>query len=133
MQGLENVGAFAGRLFLAVIFILAGFNKFGNLAGTAGYMAANGFPEALTMPGALLAALIEFGGGVLLVLGYKARLAALIIFLFMIPTTLIFHTSPWAEQQINFMKNLAIMGGLLIIATQGGGGWSLERRREAMA
>jgi len=129
MSGLDSIGALVGRIFLGVIFVLAGFGKFGGLAGTAGFMASKGFPEALTMPGALVAAIIELVCGLMIIVGFQARLAALIVFLFMVPTTLIFH--PFATDQVNFMKNLAIMGGLLIVATQGGGGLSVDSRRAA--
>jgi len=131
MKGLDNIGALAGRIFLGLIFVLAGAFKFPALAGTAGALASKGFPDFSTMPAAFVAALIELVFGVMLIAGYRARTAALVLFLFLIPTSLLFHTSPWAEQQYNFMKNLAIMGGLLIVATQGGGGFSFDSRRAA--
>ncbi len=91
-------------------------------------MASKGLP----MTEALLALtiLIELGAGLLLVLGYKARWAAFAIFLFLIPVTLIFHPF-WADpQEMNsFMKNLAIMGGMLYIVTYGSGPYSLSREK----
>jgi putative oxidoreductase len=76
---------------------------------------------------------VELGAGLLLLVGYKARWAALAIFLFLIPATLIFHNfwaSPPAEfrmQQINFMKNFAIMGGMLMVWAFGPGRFAFDR------
>ncbi|MGH8744680.1 MAG: DoxX family protein, partial [Burkholderiales bacterium] len=105
-----------GRALLSLIFILSGWGKITGFSGTAAYMASVGVPmsEVLLVP----AIIIELGGGLMLLLGWKARWAALAIFLFIIPTTLIFHAfwvadAAQMQNQINFMKNLAIMGGML--------------------
>jgi putative oxidoreductase len=116
---------------LALIFIIAGFSKITGFAGTAGYMTSKGIPmaEVLLVP----TIFIELGGGLLLAVGYKARWAALAIFLFIIPTTLIFHAFWTVEpdqmqmQMIQFQKNLAIMGGMLYVAIHGPGPWSIDR------
>ncbi len=125
---LNQYGPLVGRIFLALIFILAGYGKINGWDGTLGYMASKGLP----MPEALLALtiLIELGGGLLLLLGFQARWAALALFLFLIPVTLIFHPF-WAdpEQYNAFMKNLAIMGGMLYIMTFGSGPYSLQKER----
>ncbi len=125
---LEQFGPLAGRLLLAHIFILAALHKLTGWEGALGFMASKGLP----MTEALLALtiLIELGAGLLLVLGYKARWAAFAIFLFLIPVTLIFHPF-WADpQEMNsFMKNLAIMGGMLYIVTYGSGPYSLSREK----
>lgn len=120
-----------GRILLALIFIISGFGKITNFHSTADYMAGQGLP----IPQVLLIAtiLIELGGGIMLVLGWQARWAALAIFLFIIPTTLIFHPF-WAadaaqmQNQINFMKNVAIMGGMLYIMAYGSGPYSLGKK-----
>jgi putative oxidoreductase len=131
MQNLQPLGLLAGRIMLALIFIIAGFGKITGFAGTAGYMASKGIPmaEVLLVP----AIIIELGGGLLLAVGFKARWAALAIFLFIIPTTLIFHAF-WAVepeqmrmQMIQFQKNLAIMGGMLYVVVHGPGPWSIDR------
>ena len=123
-----------GRVLLALIFIIAGFHKITGFAGTAEMMAGRGLP----LPQALLAAtiLIELGGGLMILLGWHARWAALAIFLFLIPTTLIFHAY-WSvdpsqplmvKNQMNqFMKNLAIMGGMLYVVAYGSGPFSLKK------
>jgi putative oxidoreductase len=94
-------------------------------------MAASGLPAvAVLLP---LTILVEVGGGVLLAVGYKTRWAALALTLFLVPVTLVFHAfwglDPQAAQmqQIQFMKNIAIMGGLLSVFAFGPGRWSLDR------
>jgi len=119
-------GLLAGRLLLAYIFALSGYGKIGGFAGTAKYMAAKGMPMVeVLLVGAIL---IELVGGLMLAVGWKARWAAWAIFLFIIPTTLIFHPA-WADpsQAIQFNKNLAIMGGMLYVAFMGPGRLSLDK------
>ena len=128
---ITKFGPLAGRIMLALIFLIAGFGKIGNFAATAGYMAGKGIPFAEI---ALVATIvIEIGGGAMLVIGWKARWAALALFLFLIPATLIFHNF-WAadaaqfQNQMNhFLKNVCILGGMLYIMTFGSGPLSLER------
>ncbi len=135
MDQLEKYGALLARIFLVSIFILAGVSKISNFAGTQAYMTSRGMPAtALLLPGAIL---IEMGGGLAVLLGYKTRLVAVLLFLFLIPTTLIFHTAfggsfPPEQMQIQqamVLKNLAIMGGLLTLAVHGAGGLSLDARQ----
>lgn len=111
--------------------MLSGFGKIGSFARTAGYMASYGMPMVeVLLVGAIL---IELVGGLMLAVGWKARWAAWAIFLFLIPTTLIFHAfwaSPEAQvmmQTIQFNKNLAIMGGMLYVAFCGPGRLSLDK------
>ena len=136
MNQLEKYGALLARILLAGIFILAGVSKIGGFAGTQAYMAARGMPATAFL--GFCAILIETGGGLAVLLGYKARPAALLLFLFLIPTTLIFHTAFGGSfppeqaqmQQAMVLKNLAIMGGLLAIAVHGAGGLSFDARRK---
>lgn len=133
---LQQFGPLLGRILLALIFIFAGFHKITGFEGTAGYMASHGLP----MPQVLLAAtiVIELVGGLMILLGWQARLAAAAIFLFLIPTTLTFHAF-WnvnpadgmaLQNQMNhFMKNLAIMGGMLYIVAYSSGPFSLQKSR----
>lgn len=120
-----------GRVLLGLIFVLAGFGKLSNPAATVGYMTAYGMPYAnlLVWP----AGLVELGGGILLLVGWHARWAATALILFVIPATLIFHQF-WSVdaaqaqmQQINFLKNLAIIGGLLYVVAYGSGVCSLSK------
>lgn len=132
----ENVQKYipmAGRILLTGIFISSGVSKIFNWEATAGYMQAQGMP---LVPLFLLGAIgVEIAGGLSVLVGFFARLGALALFAFLIPTTLIFHAFwavPEAHQQIQmimFMKNLAIMGGLLMVAAFGPGPVSFDRRK----
>ncbi|MES2919817.1 MAG: DoxX family protein [Pseudomonadota bacterium] len=111
----------AARLLMAWIFIGAGLSKTGaGYAGTAGYMASVGLPAAL-LP---LVIALEIGGGLALVLGFQARLAALALAVFSIASGFIFHGTP--DQQIMLLKNLAMAGGLLAFTVFGAGRLSLD-------
>ncbi|MGD9952609.1 MAG: DoxX family protein [Burkholderiales bacterium] len=126
MNQYQPWGLLAGRLLLAYLFIVAGYGKIGGFAGTAKYMASKGMPMVeVLLVGTIL---IELIGGLMLAIGWKARLAAWAIFLFIIPTTVIFHPV-WADasQMIQFNKNLAIMGGMLYVAFMGPGKLSLDK------
>lgn len=138
MEGSRDFGALAGRVMLGLIFVLSGFQKLMNPAATMKMMGAHGLP---ILPAAfVVTVMIEFGCGLLLMLGYKARWAALAIFLWFIPVTLIYHVAAYREavaqqqaaaamvQRIMYLKNLSIMGGLLMIASMGPGGISLDGR-----
>jgi putative oxidoreductase len=106
--------------------------KLGAFAGTVGYIQSAGVPAAQLF--AVIAIIIELGGGILLVLGWKARWAAAALFIFAFVAAILFHAF-WAAppdqaymQQIQFMKNLAIMGGMLYVFVYGSGPLSLEKR-----
>jgi len=102
-----------GRVLLAGIFVVTGVRKILSFEDTAGFMAAKGlpFPEVL-----LVASIaIEVIGGLMVATGFRARTAALLLFLFMIPVTATFHPPTDPEQFINFLKNLSVMGGLLVL------------------
>lgn len=126
----QNFAALAGRILLALIFMWSGVDKIVHHSGALGYVASAGLP----FPDILLALsiILELGGGLALVLGWKARRAAALIFLYLIPVTAIFHNPIGAgahaqEQLIHMMKNLSIMGGMLMLVAFGPGAWSLER------
>lgn len=114
-----------GRLLLAAIFIIAGYGKIGGYAATQGYM------EAMGVSGALLPLVIfvELGGGLAILLGLLTRYAALGLAVFCVASAVIFHSSADQVQQIMFMKNLAIAGGLLILVANGPGRLSLDAKR----
>jgi putative oxidoreductase len=129
----ERWAPLIGRTLLAAIFLVAGLSKIADFWTTVGYMQAHGVPAAELL--AVLAIGIEIGAGIALLLGGATRLSAIVLLLYMIPVTLIFHAF-WAyagaeqrTQLINFLKNLAIMGGLTYIATYGAGLLALDARR----
>ncbi len=132
MHALHTVGPLAGRLLVAYIFIVAGWGKITGFEGTVGYIESVGLP--LPVMAAVVAIIVEVGGGLMLAVGYKARWAAAALALFTLVTAFVFHNY-WAMppeqvqiQSIMFMKNLAIAGGLLYILVHGSGPLSLERR-----
>lgn len=117
--------ALGGRILLALIFIMSGISKITDFEGTLAYMSAYGMP--LTWLFALGAIALELVGGISLIAGFLTRLGALALIVFLIPTTLIFHTD-FADklQMIMFMKNLAIIGGLLMVFSFGAGKISVD-------
>ena len=128
----ESLAAFLGRIFLALIFVVSGVGKITGYAGTASYMASRGLPMVEVLLPLTIA--VELGGGLLLALGWKTRWAAAALFLFLVPTTLIFHQF-WGidpklvqMQKIHFLKNVAIMGGMLMVLAIGAGAWSVDRK-----
>lgn len=120
----NDLFALTGRVFLATIFLASAFGKVTNFPGTTEYMAAHGMPAVATLCAAAIA--LEILGGLSLVLGYHARWGAVALLVFMVPATLIFHFAP--DQRIQFLKNLAIMGGLLQAAAFGPGDISFDSR-----
>ena len=130
-----DTAALVGRILVALIFIISGFGKITGYAGTAGYMASKGIPMVDVL--LALTILIELGGGLLIAIGWKARWAAAVTFLFLIPVTLLFHNPaglPPAEaqqQMINLLKNLSIMGGMLGLFAFGPGRFSLDAMKSA--
>jgi len=120
--------ALAGRVLLAAIFVMSGLGKVAAPAATLAYMKAAGLP--LAPFGLAGAALVELGGGVALILGYRTRLAAAVLAVFALVTAAIFHTALSDQNQlIHFFKNLAMAGGLLQVVAFGGGRYSLDARR----
>jgi len=115
-----------GRILLSLIFLGSAATKLADPAGTQAYMAAYGLP----MTGMLLVAAIatESLGGLALLLGLKARWTAAVLIGFLGTATLIFHTSLGEQQQLlHFLKNLAILGGLLLVISEGTGPLSLDQ------
>jgi putative oxidoreductase len=115
----------AARILMSQIFIISGFGKITGYAGTQQYMASHGLPGAL-LP---LVILTEFGGGLALLFGFKTRWAALALAGFSLLTAVLVHFQPGDQMQmINFMKNLAMAGGLLMFVRYGAGAPSIDAR-----
>jgi putative oxidoreductase len=132
MNTTSNALALIGRILLALMFVLAGLDKIGGFAGTAAYIASKGLPVPQVLAAATIA--VEVLGGLMLVIGWKARWAALALAGFTLLASVIFHNY-WAlpadQQMVNqlmFMKNLAVAGGMLMVTAFGPGGWSVDRR-----
>ncbi len=134
MNGVKDVAALVGRIMLALMFVISGFGKIGGFADTTVYMASAGLPAVDVLLEVLLIVtiLIELGGGTAIVLGWRTRSIALLIFLFTALVTLVFHRF-WAAppdeamvQQLMFMKNVSVMGGLLVLVAFGPGEYALD-------
>jgi putative oxidoreductase len=117
---LKNPTMLVARILLATIFVIEGWLKIRDNAGTVGYMEANGVTGAL-LP---LVILTELGGGLLVAFGLFTRLAAIALAGFCVMTVVFFHMTP--DQTVHFYKNLCMAGGFLALAANGGGGWSLD-------
>ena len=121
MQILELIG----RIFISSIFLIAGVGKIFNYEGTIGYMESFGVPGYLLIP----AIIIEILFPLLVIIGYKTKLAAIILALFTISLAIIFHTDFSNQMQLmSFLKNFAIAGGFLIIFARGAGKYSIDQR-----
>lgn len=124
---MNNAIVLIARILLAHIFLLSGFSKLG-----AGYASTQGYMEAMGLPGALLplVILLEIGGGLMLILGFFTRWAALALAAFCVVGALIFHRNFGDQiQMIMFMKNFAMAGGLLMLYVHGAGGVSIDAKR----
>jgi putative oxidoreductase len=132
MRGTSDALSLIGRILLAAIFVWSGFGKIGGFEGLAGQIASKGFPAAQAFAAVTIA--IEMGAGLMLVAGWKARWAALLLAVFTVIVTIFYHNY-WAVpeaqkmmQQIQFMKNLALIGGLLMVTAFGPGRFSVDKR-----
>ena len=132
-NALSNPLALAGRILIALFFVLPGLQKLTGFSGTVAYAASAGMP--LPQVGVAIGMLIEIFGGLAMLLGYRTRWAALALAVFTLAATFVFHAF-WSVpadaamvQQLMFWKNIAITGGLLGFAAHGAGGWSLDARR----
>ena len=135
MNALQNPLALLARLLLAALFLPAGIGKISGFAGTAGYIGSVGLP--LPELGAAIAIAVEVLGGIALIIGFGTRWAALALAVFTLVASFFFHAY-WAlpaeqqmMQQLMFMKNIGVVGGLLALAAFGAGAFSLDARRKA--
>ena len=125
MEWLKSLGSLVGRILLVLIFLNSGIEKIENFEGTAKFMAQYGMPyPSLFLFGAII---FELAGSIFAILGYYARFGALLLLIFLIPTTIIFHTNfDDPIQIIMFMKNVSMFGGCLILLAMGPGRFSLD-------
>jgi len=128
----KAVMALLGRLLIGAIFLMSGIAKLTDMPGTIAHMTKMGIPYADTL--AIVAGVAEILGAASLILGLLTRVGALGLILFLIPATLIFHAfwnyqgAEHLPQMVNFMKNLAIIGGLAVLTAQGAGRFSIDHR-----
>ena len=121
MQILELVG----RIFISLIFLVAGVGKILNYEGTVGYMESFGVPGSLLIPAIIIEILFPLS----VIVGYKTKFFAIILALFAILLAVIFHTDFSNQMQLmSFLKNFAIAGGFLIIFVKGAGKYSIDQR-----
>ena len=128
MEWLKAFAVLIGRILLVLIFLKSGIGKIENFQGTAQYMAKFGMPYTnFFLVGAIF---FELVGSITVILGYFARFGALLLLIFLIPTTLIFHNifkDP--QMMIQFMKNVSMFGGLLVLLSFGAGRFSFDYLR----
>lgn len=116
----------AARVLMALIFFLSGLSKIGNPEAIRGYM------EVMHLPGALFwpTVVFEIGTSLLVVIGYRTRIVALLLAMFSLVTAVIFHAQFSDQvQMVMFLKNVAMAGGFLLLAAVGAGGLSVDARR----
>jgi len=118
------------RILISAIFLISGIQMLMHFDSTAHMLGEKGIPLATVATA--ISILIEIGGAIMIIIGWQTKLAAAIQFIYLIPVTIMYHNF-WAAppqlhdvQQVNFLKNLAIMGGLLILATRGAGASSVD-------
>ncbi len=118
------------RILISLIFLWSGLQKILHFSATQQYMSMHKMPQTtLLLIGAII---VEIGGGLCLLFGFKTKWAALLIALFLIPTTWIFHRNLADQiQLLEFLKNLAIIGGLLMLTAFDGGKFSLSPSKKS--
>lgn len=133
MTDIANLAALAGRVLIALVFIPAGLGKFGDIAGTMAYTASGGLPGIFGVG----AGALEFFAGLAILVGWQTRWAAFGLAGFALVAGYLYHYLPAQGlegfdavlQTLMFQKNLAIAGGLLVLAGFGGGALSLDTRQ----
>ena len=122
---MTNIADLVGRILISALFLLNGIFKINNYDGTIGWMESFGMPGILLIP----AIILEILGPVLIIIGYKTKLAAGLLSLFCIATAVIFHNDFTNQMQFtSFLKNIALAGGFLILFVNGAKGFSLDNK-----
>ena len=122
---MANIADLIGRILISALFLLNGIFKISNYDGTIGWMESFGMPGILLIP----AIILEIAGPVLIIIGYKTKLAAGLLSLFCIATAFIFHNDFANQMQFtSFLKNIALAGGFLILFVNGAKGFSLDNK-----
>lgn len=141
MTNQQNLLFLGGRILLSFMFIFAGYAKLVDPAGTAGMITGAGLPAATAL--AYLAGLFELVAGLMILVGFYTKLAAILLALFCVFTAVVFHTGTimvpdWPEGALGLInlfnglimqKNITLAGGYLALAAVGAGAYSLDARR----
>lgn len=126
MERFQDISMLLGRVFLSLIFIVSGFNKITDYAGTQGYMESMGVP-ALMLP---LVIILELLGGIAILIGFKTRIVAILFIGFNVISALLFHSDFGDQTQMTmYMKNIAIAGGFLLLFAHGAGSYSVDNHK----
>jgi len=122
---MTNILDLIGRILISALFLLNGIFKINNYDGTIGWMESFGMPGILIIP----AIILEIAGPILIIIGYKTKLAAGLLSLFCIATAVIFHNDFADQMQFtSFLKNIALAGGFLLIVVNGAKDFSLDNK-----
>jgi putative oxidoreductase len=131
LEKYSDLAALIGRILYASMLLLFGYGKITSFSGAAGYMGSLGLPVPSLVT--WIAIIVEIGGGLLMLAGYQTRLVALGLAIYVLVTAFIGHFQLGDPNQFqHFMKNIAIVGGLLAFVAFGAGAYSLDARRREM-
>ncbi len=120
-----NIIDLVGRIFISILFFLNGIFKINNYDGTIEWMDSYGLPGVMLIP----AIIIEIIAPILIIIGYKTKIAAAFLFLFCLSTAFIFHNDFSDQIQLTaFLKNIALAGGFMILIANGAKGFSLDKK-----
>ena len=130
-NAIQQWGPLTGRILISLIFLMSGFGKVFQFDGQVAYAASQGVP--LASLAIIISIIAELAAATMIIIGYRARLGALILLVWMIPVSIMLHAlwnieDPMAQQMhmIMFMKNLAMMGAMLLIMSFGPGPKSIN-------
>ena len=124
---MANLFDLIGRIFISLIFLLSGYNKIFNYGDTVAWMEGFGIPGFLLWPAIILEIILP----VLIIIGYRTQISAILLAIFCITTALIFHFDFDNQMQIiAFLKNLGLAGGFLIIAAHGPKDWAIDKKKK---
>ena len=124
---MSNLLDLIGRIFISLLFLINGYFKTQNYDGTLDWMESFGIPGFFLLP----AIILEILAPILIIIGYKTKIAAALLSLFCLTTALTFHTDFSNQMQItSFLKNIALAGGFLFIVVNGSKKFSLDKRKD---
>ena len=124
---MSNLMDLVGRIFISLVFLLSAYNKIFNYEGTVTWMEGYGVPGLLLWPTIILEIILP----VLIIIGYKTKMSAIILAIFSIATALIFHLDFSNQMQvIALLKNLGLAGGFIFIAVNGPKDWAFDKKNK---